>query len=43
MSILRRSSRNPAAGYATDFVEFVRRALPSLVEGACRWSPTPAA
>jgi hypothetical protein len=34
--MMRQKLRNPAAGYATDFVEFVRRALPRLVEGGVR-------
>lgn len=30
--MMRQKLKNPAAGYATDFLEFVRRALPLLVE-----------
>ena len=30
--MMRQKLRSPAAGYATDFLEFVRRALPQLVE-----------
>jgi len=30
--MMRQKLRNPAAGYATDFLDFVRRALPMLVE-----------
>ena len=30
--MMRQKLRNPAAGYATDFIEFIRRALPTLVE-----------
>jgi hypothetical protein len=29
--MMRQKRRNPAAGYATDFIDFVRRALPELV------------
>jgi len=31
--MMRQKLKNPAAGYATDFLDFVRRALPRLVEG----------
>jgi hypothetical protein len=31
--MMRQKLRNPAAGYATDFLDFVRRALPRLVAG----------
>ena len=34
--MMRQKLKDPAAGYATDFVEFVRRALPRLVEGGVR-------
>jgi hypothetical protein len=30
--MMRQKLKNPAAGYATDFLDFVRRALPQLVE-----------
>ena len=30
--MMRQKLRNPGAGYATDFIDFVRRALPELVE-----------
>lgn len=30
--MMRQKLKNPAAGYATDFLDFVRRALPLLVE-----------
>jgi hypothetical protein len=30
--MMRQKLKNPAAGYATDFIDFVRRALPRLVE-----------
>jgi hypothetical protein len=31
--MMRQKLKNPAAGYATDFLDFVRRALPALVAG----------
>lgn len=34
--MMRQKLRNPAAGYATDFLDFVRRALPRLVAGNVR-------
>src|SRR6188768_1630303 len=30
--MMRQKLKNPAAGYATDFIDFIRRALPRLVE-----------
>lgn len=34
--MMRQKLKNPAAGYATDFLDFVRRALPRLVAGNVR-------
>lgn len=34
--MMRQKLKNPAAGYATDFIEFVRRALPELMAGNVR-------
>jgi len=34
--MMRQKLKNPAAGYATDFIEFIRRALPELMAGKVR-------
>ncbi len=34
--MMRQKLKNPSAGYATDFIDFVRRALPELVERGVR-------
>ena len=34
--MMRQKLKNPAAGYATDFIDFIRRALPQLVKKRIR-------
>ena len=42
--MMRQKLKNPPTGYATDFIDFIRRALPAAGrEAASGWSPTPAA
>jgi hypothetical protein len=44
MSIMQKQrSRDPAQGYARDFVPLMGEILPDCVEKTSAWSPTPAA